>query len=76
MIRSIKNSDRFVPFGMKGSKLVSDYLTDRKVSLFDKRKQLVLTDKNDQIIWLVGHRIADRYKINKDTKTVLDVHII
>jgi tRNA(Ile)-lysidine synthase len=76
IIRPIKNSDRFVPFGMKGSKLVSDYLTDRKVSLFDKRRQLVLTDKEDQIIWLVGHRIADRYKVNKDTKSVLDVHLV
>ena len=55
-IRYVENGDRFVPFGMKGSKLVSDFLTNCKVSLYDKRQQLVVTDAHQNIIWLVNHR--------------------
>ncbi len=71
-IRNWKEGDRFRPFGMKGSKLVSDYLTDRKFSRFRKQAQRVLTDADGRIVWLVGERIDDRYKIDpKATKNVL-----
>ena len=43
-LRHIEQGDRFVPFGMNGMKLVSDYLTDRKKNVFEKRAQLVVTD--------------------------------
>lgn len=62
-LRHAESGDRFVPFGMKGSKLVSDYLTDRKRSLFDKRRQLVLTDAQGEILWLVGERIDNRCRM-------------
>ncbi|MGN1237280.1 MAG: ATP-binding protein, partial [Bacteroidaceae bacterium] len=60
--RLTKKGDRFVPLGMRGSKLVSDYLTDRKTDLFSKQSQTVLTNGKD-IIWLVGREIDDRYKV-------------
>lgn len=60
--RFAKKGDRFVPLGMKGSKLVSDYLTDRKADLFSKQSQTVLTNGKD-IVWLVGRQIDDRYKV-------------
>ena len=54
IVRRSSTGDRFHPFGMNGSKLVSDYLTDRKFNLFDKRRQLVITDSDEKIIWLVN----------------------
>ena len=70
-IRPIQRGDRFVPFGMKQFKLVSDFLTDRKRTLFDKRNQLVVTDANGRIVWLVGERVDDRVKITSDSSAVL-----
>lgn len=70
-IRPTETGDRFVPFGMKHSKLVSDYLTDRKRTLFDKRKQLVVADANGRIVWLVGERVDDRFRITPDSSAAL-----
>jgi tRNA(Ile)-lysidine synthase len=70
-VRPVRDGDRFHPFGMIGSRLVSDYLTDRKVNLFDKRRQLVVTDANDAILWLVGHRTDNRFCITDVTTAIL-----
>ena len=75
-IRLIKEGDRMIPLGMKGSKLISDMLTDSKVSYFDRQRQYVLLDNEQQIIWLLGHRIDDRYKITSSTKTVLKIKLL
>ncbi|MDY3062915.1 MAG: tRNA lysidine(34) synthetase TilS, partial [Bacteroidaceae bacterium] len=61
-LRRVRQGDRFTPLGMRGSKLVSDYLTDRKADLFSKQSQTVLTNGKD-IVWLVGRQIDDRYKV-------------
>lgn len=74
-LRRYANGERFQPFGMKNTKLVSDYLTDRKKTLFEKQQQLVLTDANDNILWLVNERISDNVKINKATTEVLEIAI-
>lgn len=66
-LRPYQNGDRFIPFGMKGGKLVSDYLTDKKKSLFQKRRQLVVVDANQNILWLIGERTDNRYRISPDT---------
>lgn len=66
-IRPLQEGDRFVPFGMKNSKLVSDYLTDRHASLLDKRRQLVVADKSGRIVWLVGRSVDARCAVNKET---------
>ena len=75
-IRLIKEGDRMIPLGMKGSKLFSDMLTDTKVSYFDRQRQYVLLNNDQQIIWLVGRRIDDRYKITSFTKTVLKIKLL
>lgn len=62
--------DTFYPLGMKGRKKVSDLLIDAKVSLMDKAKVTVLTS-GEEIIWVVGHRLDDRYKLTVQTKEVL-----
>ena len=66
LVREWKEGDWFIPFGMKGRKLVSDYLTDCKISAAERKKQLVVTHNND-IIWVVGLRSDNRYRIDKNT---------
>ena len=61
-LRLWKPGDVFVPFGMKGKKTISDYLTDRKYSLLQKRRQWVLCC-GDDVVWLVGERIDNRYRV-------------
>jgi tRNA(Ile)-lysidine synthase len=65
-VRRWKEGDWFIPFGMKGRKLVSDYLTDIKVSQAERRGQLVVTHKDD-IIWVVGRRSDNRYRVTSRT---------
>lgn len=72
-LRLTESGDRFTPYGMKGSKLVSDYLTDRKRTLFQKRDQLVLTDAFGHILWLVGERTAQGCAISETTRQVLHI---
>jgi tRNA(Ile)-lysidine synthase len=73
-IRKWKKGDKFVPFGMKGKKNVSDYLTDKKFSLFQKENQYVACSKGE-IIWLVGERTDDRFKITEKTQRALILKI-
>ena len=70
-LRYIEQGDRFAPFGMNGMKLVSDYLTDRKKNVFEKRAQLVVTDAQQRIVWLVGERTDNRFRISKETSKAL-----
>lgn len=70
-LRHIHPGDRFVPFGMTGTKLLSDYLTDRKKNIFEKRAQLVLTDAQQRILWLVGERTDNRFRITPHTQRAL-----
>ena len=72
-LRPMRQGDRFRPYGMKqGSKLLSDFLTDRKVSILEKQTQLVATDSaTDAIIWVVGREIDHRYRITPTTKRIL-----
>ena len=75
-LRHIEQGDRFVPFGMNGMKLVSDYLTDRKKNVFEKRAQLVVTDAQQRIVWLVGERTDNRFRISKETSTALRLTLL
>lgn len=70
-LRKTRNGDRFAPFGMRGTKLVSDYLTDRKKSLIEKQTQLVVTDAKGEIVWIVDERPSSRCCISKNTKDII-----
>lgn len=72
-VRPVETGDRFCPYGMEGHRLVSDFLTDSKLSLIDKRRQLVVTDGDGQIIWLVGLRSDHRYRVTEQTATILRI---
>ena len=73
-IRKWEKGDKFVPFGMKGQKKVSDYLTDKKFSLFEKEKQYVACSEG-KIVWLIGERTDDRFKITEKTEKALILKI-
>lgn len=70
IVRKWRSGDRFSPYGMSGFKSVSDYLTDRKFDLFEKENQLLVCDSNG-IMWLVGERVDNRYRVTEQTKRVL-----
>ena len=71
-LRRWREGDTFIPFGMEGRKKVSDYLIDRKVSLPEKQRQFVLLS-GGEIVWLVGRRIDDRYRLTDRTENVLRI---
>ena len=69
-IRPWAAGDRFVPFGMRGSKLVSDFLTDIKVNSADRQNQLVVSFNKD-IVWVLGLRTDNRYRVTEQTSVQL-----
>lgn len=73
-LRLWQQGDSFVPFGMKGTKKVSDYLTDRKFSRLRKEQQWVLCCGED-IAWLVGERTDNRFRVEEETKRVVVIRI-
>ena len=74
-IRRMEEGDWMVPFGMKGRKLLSDVMTDGKKTLFEKRRQLVVEDAKGCVIWLVGMRTDNRFRVDDTTKTVLKLSV-
>jgi tRNA(Ile)-lysidine synthase len=70
IVRTWEQGDKFFPIGMQGSKKISDYLNDIKINSFEKKHQLILENKG-KIIWVIGKRLDDRFKITSDTKKVL-----
>jgi len=70
LIRRWQPGDRFIPFGMKGSKKVSDFLNSIKMEPSAKKDQLVILYKG-KIIWVVGQRIDNRFRITEQTIKVL-----
>ncbi|NLK44385.1 MAG: tRNA lysidine(34) synthetase TilS [Tissierellia bacterium] len=71
-IRNRRDGDRFIPFGMKGSKKLKDYFIDEKVPR-DLRDRIPLVVDNENIMWVVGYRISELYKITQDTKRILSI---
>lgn len=65
-----ERGDKFIPFGMKNFKKLSDFFIDEKISVLHKEDVWLLLS-GDDIIWVVNHRIDDRYKITNETKKVL-----
>lgn len=72
MLRRWRQGDRIEPFGMRGSRLVSDVLSDAKVPLTEKR-DLWLLVSGEKVLWVPGLRASRHYAINYLTKKVLKV---
>lgn len=73
-LRKWKTGDKFKPLGMNGTKKLSDYFKDEKLSLFDKQDVWILCDKK-QIIWVVSYRLDDRCKVTDNTKCIARIRI-
>jgi tRNA(Ile)-lysidine synthase len=72
-IRRWEEGDIFYPFGMKGKKKLSKYFKDEKLSLIEKSKVWLLCSDN-QIIWVIGKRQDERFKITKQTTKILQIN--
>ncbi len=76
IFRTRQTGDRFKPFGMKGFKLLSDFMKDEKMNAFDKENCSLMINGNGHIIWIMGHRSDDRYKVSKEDKDLLRISLI
>ena len=74
-LRTPRTGDTFAPFGMGGKrKLLSDFLTNQKLTLFEKEHQPLLMDGNE-IAWVVGRRSSELYRVDEHTKRVLHITV-
>lgn len=69
-IRSWLKGDYFYPIGMNQRKKLSDFFIDNKFSIIEKEKTLLLVSKG-KIVWVIGHRLDNRFKITDATKNIL-----
>ena len=72
-VRRVEEGDWMQPYGMKGRKLLSDLMTDLKMTVFEKRRQLVVVDSQGVIVWAIGLRVADFVAVSDATTTVVEV---
>ncbi|MBQ9202054.1 MAG: tRNA lysidine(34) synthetase TilS [Bacteroidales bacterium] len=71
-LRPLRHGDSFVPLGMTGHRLVSDYLTDCKRTRWEKQQTWVLLS-GEEIVWVVGERISHPYRVTGQTRTMLRI---
>lgn len=69
-VRNRRNGDKFIPIGMSGNKKLKDFFIDEKIPK-EKRDRIPLVLDGEDIMWVVGHRISEEYKVNPSTKNVL-----
>lgn len=70
-LRPWEQGDRFQPLGMTGKKKMSDFFIQQKVNRFEKERVPLLINGNGEVIWVVGMRLDNRYKVTENTKKVL-----
>ncbi|MBW4771950.1 tRNA lysidine(34) synthetase TilS [Prevotella jejuni] len=75
-LRRVAEGERFTPLGMRGSQLVSDFLTNLKRNRFEKRNQLVLLDATGTILWVLGLRINDHFKLTPQSTSCLRIEAL
>ena len=66
VIRSVRDNDSFLPLGMNGKKKVSKFLKDKNLSFFNRKESLVVCNQ-DEIIWVAGYQLSEKYKIHKNS---------
>lgn len=73
-LRRWRNGDKFQPFGMKGKRKISDFFTDQKLSLQEKKNVWLLCNADDEILWVLGLRTDDRFKLTSQTCNILNIN--
>ena len=74
VIRNKRDGDKFVPFGMKGTKKLKDLFIDLKVKKRE-RSSIPLICFGEDIAWIVGYRVSEKFKITEDTKSILQIKL-
>jgi tRNA(Ile)-lysidine synthase len=74
-VRKWEFGDKFIPLGMRSFKKVSDFFVDIKLNVFSKEKVFLLCSGED-IVWIIGYRIDDRYKITSKTKKMYIANLL
>ena len=74
MLRRWKEGDTFYPFGMTQRKKISDFFINNKLSLLEKEHSWILVS-NNEIVWIVGQRLDNRFRVTKETKEVIEFKI-
>ena len=72
-VRRVEEGDAMHPYGMKGRKLLSDLMTDRRMTVFEKRRQLVVVDARGVVVWAVGLRTSQHAAVTPQTTEVLEI---
>ncbi|WP_185862315.1 tRNA lysidine(34) synthetase TilS [Blattabacterium cuenoti] len=75
LLRTWRKGDFFVPFNMKGTKKLSKYYKEKKFSLLEKEQIWLLINGNGYIIFIIGNRLDDRFKVTEKTKKILGIKI-
>lgn len=75
IVRKWKKGDYFYPIGMQGKKKLSKFFKDEKFSLLEKEKTWLLCTSLNEIVWIIGKRPDNRFKITKDTTKTLKITI-
>ncbi|WP_032123603.1 tRNA lysidine(34) synthetase TilS [Clostridium amazonitimonense] len=73
-IRYRKEGDRFIPYGMRGSKKLKDIFIDSKVPR-EERDNIPLICFGEHIAWIVGYKVSDTFKVENKTKNILSITI-
>jgi tRNA(Ile)-lysidine synthase len=73
-IRNARRGDRFQPLGMRGHKKLSDFFIDRKIPR-PVRKSIPLVFKNDELVWVGGQQLNEKYRVTSQTKTFLQIEL-
>ena len=71
-LRLPQTGDWFVPFGMRGRKKLSDFFADQKMNRWEKLRQPLLC-AGESIVWVVGRRADDRFRVGEETKMIFSV---
>jgi len=73
-VRSFRDGDRFVPLGMKQSVKLKDFFISRKIPR-EERRRIPLLLSGDDIVWVIGHRIDDRFRVTKETRRTVSARV-